>query len=153
MEGQVVLATGVFDILHPGHLRFLQESKRLGGPRAKLVVLVASDKTVMKRKGRRPVIPEQSRRELVAALKPVDRAILGREEADYLGPLREVKPDVVCVGYDQTDIKKMVEMVVRTEKLPIRVVRVARFGPRGLNSSTSLKRRVLRTAVSRASRF
>ncbi len=148
-----MLATGVFDILHPGHLKFLQESKRLGGPKARLVVVVARDKTVMKRKGRRPVIPEQSRREMVAGLKPVDKAILGREEADYLGILREVKPDVVCVGYDQKDIGKVVKLIVKKEKMPIRVIQVARFGPRGLDSSTRLKARVVRTATTHITRM
>ncbi len=153
MEGRTVLATGVFDILHPGHLKFLQESKRLGGARARLVVVVARDKTVMKRKGRKPVIPEKGRREMVAALKPVDKAILGREEADYLGILREVKPDVVCVGYDQNDIKKMVDLIVKKEKLPIRVLQLAHFGPRGFDSSTILKRRVVRTATTQTKRL
>ena len=146
MKGRTVLATGVFDIIHPGHLKFLQESKKLGGPKARLVVVVARDKTVIKRKGRRPVIPEQSRREMVAALKPVDKAILGREEADYLGILRKIKPDVVSVGYDQNDIRKMVNLLVKNEKLPIRVLQVGRFGPKGFDSSTRLKRRVIRTA-------
>ncbi len=153
MEGRTVLATGVFDIIHPGHLKFLQESRKLGGPNARLVVVVARDKTVMKRKGRRPVIPEQSRREMVAALKPVDQAILGQEEADYLGILRKVKPDVVCVGYDQNAIKKMVGRIVKKEKLPIRVLQVARFGPKGLDSSTRLKRRVLRRATTQTERL
>ena len=146
MAGRTVLATGVFDILHPGHVKFLQESRRQGGPNARLIVVIARDKTVMKRKGKRPVLPEKSRRELVAALKPVDKAILGREEADYFGILREIKPDIVCVGYDQNDIKNTVERIVKKEELPIRVVQIAHFGPVGLDSSTRLKCRVIRKA-------
>src|SRR6266571_7477395 len=102
---KTVLATGVFDILHPGHIRFLEESKKQGGPGAQLVVVVARDKTVVKRKGRGPVLPESDRREIVACLKPVNRAVLGHEEVDFLGVLEELKPDIVCVGYDQNDIK------------------------------------------------
>ncbi len=142
--GKTVLATGVFDILHPGHLRFLEESKKQGGPRARLVVVVATDRTVLKRKRRPPVLPQSHRREIVAYLKPVSRAILGREEVDFLGILQEVRPSIVCVGYDQNDIKAAVKKVIARWKLPIRVVQLAKFGVDGLNSSTGVKRRVLR---------
>jgi len=137
-----VLATGVFDLLHLGHLRFLEESKRKGGPRSRLVVVVARDKTVFRRKGKGPIIPEDQRRELVGALRVVDRAILGREEIDLLGILKEVKPDIVSVGYDQDEIRAAVTGLIRKQGLPIKVVRIRRFGPIGLNSSSRLKSRV-----------
>ena len=140
--GKTVLATGVFDLLHLGHLRFLEESKRKGGLRSRLVVIVARDKTVFRRKGKGPVIPEDQRRELVAALRVVDRAILGREEIDLLGILNEIKPDIVCVGYDQDEIRAGVTRLIRKQGLPIRVIRIPRFGPIGFNSSTKLKNRV-----------
>jgi FAD synthetase len=137
-----VLATGVFDLLHIGHLRFLEESKKKGGPGSKLVVVIARDKTVFRRKGRGPVVPEDQRRELVAALRVVDRAILGREEIDLLGVLKEVQPGIVCVGYDQDEIRAAVTRLVRKEGLPVRVVRIRRFGPVGFNSSSKLKSRI-----------
>jgi len=141
-SGKTVLATGVFDLLHLGHLRFLEESKRKGGPRSRLVVVVGRDKTVFRRKGKGPVIPEGQRRELVAALRVVDRAILGREEIDLLGILREVKPDIVCVGYDKDEIGAAVTRLLRKQGLPNRVIRIRRFGPTGFNSSSKLKSRV-----------
>jgi len=137
-----VLATGVFDLLHLGHLRFLEESKKHGGPASKLVVVIARDKTVFRRKGKGPVVPEDQRRELVAALRVVDRAILGREEIDLLGILKEVQPDIVCVGYDQDEIRAAVTRLVRREGLPVKVVRIRSFGPIGFNSSSKLKCRV-----------
>jgi FAD synthetase len=140
-----VLATGVFDLLHLGHLRFLEESKRKGGPRSKLVVVVARDKTVFRRKGKGPVIPEDQRRELVRALRVVDRAILGKEEIDLLGILEEVKPNIVCVGYDQDDIRTAVTRLIMKQGLPIKVVRIRRFGPIGFNSSSSLKKKIARS--------
>ena len=140
-----MLATGVFDLLHLGHLRFLQESKRKGGPRSKLLVVVARDKTVFRRKGRGPVIPEDQRRELVGALRVVDRAILGREEIDLLGVLKEVKPNLVCVGYDQDEIRTAVTRLIVKEGLPIKVVQIRRFGPIGFNSSSSLKKNIMRS--------
>ena len=141
-RGRIVLATGVFDLLHLGHLRFLEESKRKGGPKSKLVVVVARDKTVRRRKGRGPVYPEDQRRELVSALRVVDRAILGHEEFDLLGILEEVRPDIVCVGYDQKEIGAAVSDLIERRGLPIRVIRIRHFGPIGFNSSTRVKRRV-----------
>jgi FAD synthetase len=143
--GKTVLATGAFDLLHPGHVRFLEESKKTGGPGARLIVIVARDSTVHRRKGRKPIMPEEQRRAIVAALKPVNRAILGHQYVDFLAILRSVKPDIVCVGHDQNDIKKAVAEIIKHEQLPIRVVQIPRFGPRRLNSSTSLKTRVLRS--------
>ena len=142
---KIVLATGVFDLLHLGHVRFLEESKRQGGPGAQLVVVVARDNTVLSRKGRKPILPENQRRELVASIRPVDRAILGHENFDMLAILREVKPDVICVGYDQQEIKKSVKSLLKREGLDIPVVQIPKFGPDGLNSSTKVKNRIAET--------
>ncbi len=146
--GKTVLATGAFDLLHPGHLRFLEESKKVGGQKAKLVVVVARDSTVLHRKGKNPIIPEQQRLRLVAALKPVNKAMLGHREVSFLATLRKIKPDIVCIGHDQNDIKKAVQKVVDKEKLPIRVIQIAHYGPPGFNSSTRVKKRVLRALSS-----
>jgi FAD synthetase len=132
---KTVLATGAFDLLHLGHVRFLEESKRRGGPGARLVV-------VLLRKGRRPILPEQQRRELVASLRAVNKAILGHEKLDMLGILDEVKPDIICVGYDQQEIKKSAKSLLKRERLRIPVVQISRFGPDGLNSSSKVKSRV-----------
>jgi len=75
-----VLASGTFDLLHFGHVRFLEEAKRAGDEDAKLVVVVARDRTVVERKGERPVMSEDQRRALVEALRVVDEAILGFED-------------------------------------------------------------------------
>lgn len=137
-----VLATGVFDILHPGHIKFLEESKRRGGRGARLVVVVARDRTVRQRKGRNPTLPEEQRLAMVRALRVVDRAILGHPKLDLLGVLREEKPDLVAVGYDQDQIKSAVKNVITKANLPIRVVQIREFGPSRLNSSTKVKSEV-----------
>ena len=142
---KTVLSTGVFDILHLGHLRFLEQSKKAGGPDAKLVVVVARDQTVIRRKGKPPVLPEEQRRRIVSSLKPVDQAVLGHEHLDFLGVLREYKPDFVTFGHDQGDIKEAVKKIIKAEHLPIRVVQIRRYGPRGLDSSTTVKKRVARS--------
>ncbi|HEX9612016.1 MAG TPA: adenylyltransferase/cytidyltransferase family protein [Candidatus Bathyarchaeia archaeon] len=149
-RGKIVLATGAFDLLHLGHVRFLEASKRRGGPGAKLIVVVARDKTVLNRKGRMPILPEDQRRELVGSLRVVDKAILGHTRLDLLGVLREVRPDIISVGYDQKQIKASVEKLLREQGLPVRVVQIPKFGPNGLNSSTGIKQRVARRWTSRA---
>jgi FAD synthetase len=141
-RGKIVLATGAFDLIHLGHVRFLEASKRRGGRGAKLVVVVARDKTVLSRKGRMPILPEDQRRELVGSLRVVDKAILGHTHLDLLGILREVKPDIVSVGYDQKQIKTSVDKLLRKEHLGIRVAQIPKFGPNGLNSSTRIKQKV-----------
>jgi FAD synthetase len=147
---RIVLATGAFDLLHLGHVRFLEASKRKGGPGAKLIVVVARDKTVLSRKGRMPILPEAQRRELVASLRVVDKAVLGHAHLDLLGILREVRPDIICVGYDQKQIKSSVKNLLRKERLSIRVVQIPKFGPNGLNSSTSIKQRVSKRWTNRS---
>jgi len=91
-----VMATGVFDILHSGHLHYLEEAKGLGD---ELYVVVATDATVRKRK-HEPITPEKMRVELVQALKPVNMAILGTE-GDMFDTVRLIDPDIIALGYDQ----------------------------------------------------
>ena len=144
-ERKTVLATGVFDILHPGHLRFLEESKRRGGPGARLVVVVARDETVLRRKGRKPILNENERLEMVSAFRVVDRAVLGHKHLDLIGILREIQPSTVSVGYDQNDIKLSVKKLIDQEKLGIKVVQIRKFSPSTLYSSTKLKNRIARS--------
>jgi FAD synthetase len=73
---KIVMATGTFDIIHPGHGYYLEESKKVGGKDARLVVVVATDATVRSKK-RIPVVDEKQRLEVVKMMKPVDEAYLG----------------------------------------------------------------------------
>jgi FAD synthetase len=92
MERMVrVMATGVFDLLHLGHVYFLKEAKKLGD---ELVVVVATDKTAKKLK-HVPITPEDMRVKLVAELKPVDKAVLGYEDDRYR-IVKELKPDIIA---------------------------------------------------------
>ncbi len=139
----IVLASGVFDLLHYGHIRFLEEAKRRGGPGAKLVVIIASDETVTRLKGKPPVVPESQRRALVEALKVVDEAIIGYRDLDMEKVLEKVKPDIVAVGHDQLDIEEEVRRVTTSKGLNIRVERIGRFGTEDLNSSSKIKKRIV----------
>ena len=90
-----VVATGTFDLLHPGHLYYLDESRSLGD---ELVVIVARDANV--RHKPKPVINEDQRLKMVAALKPVDYAVLG-DLHDMFRPIREIKPAIITIGFNQ----------------------------------------------------
>ncbi len=140
---RVVLASGVFDLLHLGHVKFLEEAKRAGGKDSKLIVVVARDSTVQRMKGVKPIISEENRRALVEALKVVDEAILGFEEMDMGKVLESVKPDVVAVGYDQDGIEAEVKRVIEERALPIEVVKIGKFLNEDIDSSTNIKRKIV----------
>ena len=116
---KVVLASGVFDLLHLGHVKFLEEAKKAGGPNSELVVIVARDSTVEKTKGRKPIMSEDQRCALVESLKVVDRALLGFETLDIGEVIAKVKPDVIALGYDQEEMAKEVRSYLEKNKLPI----------------------------------
>jgi FAD synthetase len=139
----LVLASGVFDLVHYGHIRFIEEAKKLGGENSRLVVIVARDKTVERLKGRRPIIPEDQRRAVVESLKPVDEAILGYEDLSFEETIAKIKPDIIAVGYDQRSIENAVRAFIKARELTIEVVRVGKFGRADLDSSSKIKRKIL----------
>ena len=96
---RISFANGCFDVLHPGHVRYLQAAKRQGDV---LVVGINSDRSVSALKGAgRPLLPAEARAELVAALEPVDYVIIF-EEFTAEAMLSELRPDVHCKGSDYT---------------------------------------------------
>ena len=142
MKKTVVLASGVFDLLHIGHVRYLEESKKTGRENAKLVVIVAKDSTVEKRKGKRPVLPEDQRLELVKSLRVVDEAILGYEDFDINKVIDKIKPDIITVGHDQEGVERETKKTIAKRGLNIRVVRIGRFGKKEFNSSLKIKKKI-----------
>ena len=115
----VVMASGVFDLIHLGHLHYLEEAKKLG---TELIVIVATDSTVRKLK-HEPITPEQMRLELVANLKPVDKAMLGYE-GDRYKIVEEIRPAIIALGYDQTHREQRIERDLKERGLDIEVVRL-----------------------------
>ncbi len=140
---KVVLASGVFDLLHLGHVRFLEEAKKAGGKDAELIVIIARDSTVEKNKGRKPVMPENQRRALVESLKVVDEAVLGFEEFDIGDVIERIKPDVVALGYDQLDMERRVRDYVNKHKLNVKVVRIGKFEEDELASSSQIRQKII----------
>ncbi len=113
------MASGVFDLIHLGHVHYLEEAKRLGD---ELVVVVARDSTVRREK-HEPITPEEFRRHLVESLKPVDRAVLGGE-GDIYKIVEELKPDIIALGYDQYHDAERIERELKERGLDVKVVRL-----------------------------
>ena len=98
------MASGVFDIIHPGHISYLKQAKAMGD---ELVVVVACDETVRRRK-HEPITPDYMRAKIVNELKPVDRAVVGGN-GDMFSTVREIDPDVIVLGFDQSFDEKELE--------------------------------------------
>ncbi len=136
-----VMATGVFDLLHPGHVYFLSEARKLGD---ELVVVVARDQTARRLK-HEPYVPEHVRREMVEALKPVDRAVLGSTTDIYETVVRE-HPQVIALGHDQHWNEKEVEAECARRGVPVRVVRIGPLPHNDLATRRLVERIVARGA-------
>jgi rfaE bifunctional protein nucleotidyltransferase chain/domain len=96
----VTLANGNFDLLHVGHVRYLRGAKALGG---RLVIAINSDSSVRALKGAgRPIMPENERAEIVAALEGVDAVVIF-PELDVRSIIREIRPDIQAKGTDYTE--------------------------------------------------
>jgi len=96
---RIILANGAFDLLHVGHVRYLNAAKALGG---RLVVAINSDASVRALKGQgRPIIPEHERAEIVAALAAVDAVVIF-PELDVRAIIREICPNIQAKGTDYT---------------------------------------------------
>jgi len=139
----IVLASGVFDLVHYGHVRFIEEAKKIGGERSRLVVIVARDKTVQKLKGRKPIISEDQRRAVIESLKPVDEAILGYEDLSFEDTILKVNPNIIAMGHDQQILENQIRDFIKQHNLDIRVVRIGKFGREDLDSTSKIKRRIL----------
>ena len=133
-----VLATGTFDILHPGHVYFLTRARALGD---ELFVIVARDSNVTHKP--KPVIPEEQRLDMINALKAVDKAVLGSEK-DMFEPLREIRPDIIALGYDQNFDIEFLEKELTKRGLPAKVVRIPRSKECPLCSTGTIIKEVLK---------
>jgi D-beta-D-heptose 7-phosphate kinase/D-beta-D-heptose 1-phosphate adenosyltransferase len=116
----IVLTSGSFDLIHLGHVKYLQKAKELGGV---LVVGVDSDAKIRRRKGDdRPMVPETERLELLAHQRPVDMIYLKGDDEPRWGLIQAVQPDVLVLtedhSYSDADQRELLEFVGRIEVLP-----------------------------------
>jgi D-beta-D-heptose 7-phosphate kinase/D-beta-D-heptose 1-phosphate adenosyltransferase len=132
--GTVVFTNGVFDLLHPGHVRYLRDARALGDA---LIVAVNSDRSVRAIKGpSRPINPEQERVEVLAALDCVDAAVVFDEETPH-AIVSHIQPDVLVKGADWAE-----DNIVGRDVVEARGGRVVRIPLAEGHSSSDLIRRV-----------
>ena len=117
---KIVLAGGVFDIIHPGHIHTLNAAKALADV---LVVAIATDKTAQKMKKRQPLHNQELRRELVSCLSMVDKAIVGHED-DIFETVKAIKPDIIVLGYDQVHQEQFISDGCKRINLDVEIVRL-----------------------------
>ena len=131
--GTVVFTNGVFDLVHPGHVRYLQAARRLGDA---LVVGVNSDRSVRANKGpSRPLNVEAERAEVLAALQCVDCAVVFDEETPH-ALITRLQPDVLVKGADWAE-----DNIVGRDVVEARGGRVVRMPLEAGFSTTDLIRR------------
>ena len=128
---KLVMCAGTFDKIHPGHLYYLSEAKKHGN---KLVVVVARDETSEKMKGKKPVHDEKKRLENIRSLEIVNEAVLGRQ-GNIFNIIGEIKPDVICLGYDQKVQKNELEEELKKRNIKCDVVRIGSYMPQIYKSS------------------
>ncbi len=114
-----VLAFGTFDILHKGHEFYLKEARKHGDI---LNVVVARDSTVKQLKGEFPLNSESKRLSVIQALDYVDNAFLGYEKDKYK-IIEELKPDIICIGYDQNSFTDNLEAILRDRGLTTKIIK------------------------------
>ena len=117
---RIVLAGGVFDIIHPGHIHTLNAAKLLGDV---LVVVVATDNTAVKMKKRTPIHSQEQRQELVNSLEVVDLCLIGQEN-DIFKTVNHVKPQIIALGYDQIHQERYITEGCKKIELNARVARL-----------------------------
>jgi FAD synthetase len=133
----LVVATGVFDILHPGHVFYLERSRALGD---ELAVVVARDVNVRNKPG--PIVPEAQRLRMVSALRVVDRAMLG-SKTDIFESIQKLKPDIITLGYDQRFDPAALESELSRRGLYPRIVRIEADLEFELQSSHQIVKKIL----------
>ncbi|MDH5816033.1 MAG: cytidylyltransferase family protein [Candidatus Nezhaarchaeota archaeon] len=135
-----VMVAGVFDIIHPGHIYLISKAAELGD----VVVVVARDSTVERLKGRRPVVPEDQRLEVVKNIKGVSEAVLGNEGEDMLKIVEELKPDVILLGPDQNFDEEKLRKDLELRGLKVEVLRLREiYEPYKLCSTSKIIKEIL----------
>jgi FAD synthetase len=118
------MAQGTFDLLHPGHVHYLREAAGMGD---ELHVVVSRPANVDHKES--PVLPARQRRDVVAALEPVDDAVMGDPE-DIFVPVEELDPDVIVLGHDQHHSESGIQAALDERGIDCEVRRASARQPR-----------------------
>ncbi|MCF7871746.1 adenylyltransferase/cytidyltransferase family protein [Candidatus Woesearchaeota archaeon] len=126
-----VLTFGTFDKFHKGHEYYLSEAKKYGD---RLYVVIARDSTVLKVKERSPRNNQTKRMATVYECEDVDEVRIG-EEGDKYKVIEEIKPDVICLGYDQTAFTDKLEEELKKRNILAKIIRIKSYIPEVYKSS------------------
>jgi cytidyltransferase-like protein len=128
-----ILIFGVFDGIHEGHLSFIREAKEQGD---QLVAVVARDNVVQDLKGRLPIHNEVERVKSLLEVHDIDLVFLGDSKIETYNVLKEVKPNIIFLGYDQQALFESLTQAIKNETLPqMKIVRGKPHKPDSLHSS------------------
>lgn len=133
-----IVATGTFDILHPGHVYFLSESRKLGD---ELWVVVARERNVRHKPA--PIVSEEQRLKMIQSLKCVDHAVLGDAE-DMYKPIKEINPDVVTLGFNQYFDEHKLKSEMEARGIRADVVRIGAYTGSKFTSTTQIVEEAVR---------
>lgn len=121
---KTVLAFGTFDILHPGHIYYLNTAKKLGD---RLIVIISRDESARMIKHRSTIFDQDARVQIIGSLKMVDKAVLGNKlikRSDIYNIFKKYRPDIIALGYDQkVDISAMKRWLAEN-KINAKIVRL-----------------------------
>ena len=139
-----VMATGVFDLLHLGHIHYLRESKSLGDY---MIVVVATDEMARKN-GKELIFSEDYRRNMVSSIRYVDDAIIGNQ-GDIYKTVEQIKPDIITLGFDQSFNEKIIEEECLKRGLKVKVIRCSKFNSAEPTGTRYIKQKIMESKVIR----
>lgn len=137
---KTVMIFGTFDLFHAGHFNLLKQAKKLG---ESLIVVVGRDANVKKIKGQLPVHSEKERLELLQHIDFVDAVVLG-DKTDMYKKIKEIKPDVIALGYDQEVFVDKLQTKLDEFKLATKIVRLKPYKS-SMYKSSKIKQHLLKT--------
>lgn len=126
-----VLVFGTFDGIHDGHKYFLNEAKKLG----ELFVSVASDESIMVRKLKQPTKKSNERKKVVQSLNIAKAVSIGDRKLGTWLEIKKIKPDIIALGYDQTDLEKAIKKDKKLIGIPFELRKIKSFKPNEMHSS------------------
>lgn len=126
-----VLVFGTFDGVHPGHISFLEQARKRGD---RLAAVIARDSTVKKIKDHSPLKSENERLAEIMKTGLVDEALLGNEGSDPYLVIKQARPDVICLGYDQRTYTGGLQREINKLGLKTEIYRMEPFEPEKYHS-------------------
>lgn len=135
-----ILLFGTFDILHPGHASLFKQARQTSAAPSQIIVVIARDVTVKQIKKHLPVNSEKKRRENLLKTGWANKALLGGA-GDRYEVIKKIKPDFICLGYDQKIFTGRLRQKIKQFGLNTKIVRLKSFHPQKYKSS-KLKKKI-----------